>query len=73
MGYSVGIRPKSKIHKDKMLAFMEANYRLPTVVVNPAHLEIIGRAKNPDRGYQIANNHGHVNGWTRTIYGKVTL
>lgn len=21
--------------------------------------------------YQISNNHGHVNGWTKTIYGKV--
>ncbi len=23
------------------------------------------------RGYLIANNHGHENGWTHTIYGKV--
>lgn len=23
------------------------------------------------RGVQISNNHGHVNGWTRTIYGRV--
>jgi phage repressor protein C with HTH and peptisase S24 domain len=22
--------------------------------------------------YQISNNHGHVNGWTRKVYGKVT-
>lgn len=21
--------------------------------------------------FQISNNHGHVNGWTKTIYGKV--
>ena len=21
---------------------------------------------------QISNNHGHVNGWTKTVYGKVT-
>jgi len=21
--------------------------------------------------YQISNNHGHVNGWTRKVYGKV--
>jgi len=24
-----------------------------------------------ERGYLIANNHGHNNGWTHTIYGKV--
>lgn len=25
-----------------------------------------------DGRFQISNNHGHVNGWTRQIYGKVT-
>jgi SOS-response transcriptional repressor LexA len=29
--------------------------------------------KNARRGYMIANNHGHENGWTRTIYGKAIL
>lgn len=24
------------------------------------------------RGCQIGNNHGHINGWTKNIYGKVT-
>lgn len=33
-----------------------------------AHL-ITKRA--PDGRYLISNNHGHDNGWTRTIYGKV--
>lgn len=28
-------------------------------------------AKNEKRGVQISNNHGHVNGWTKTVYGKV--
>ena len=28
-------------------------------------------AKSCDRGYQIANNKGHINGWTHTVYGKV--
>ena len=23
------------------------------------------------RGYLISNNHGHVNGWTKHVYGKV--
>jgi hypothetical protein len=25
-----------------------------------------------DRGVQISNNHGFVNGWTKKVYGKVT-
>ncbi|OMP76357.1 S24/S26 family peptidase [[Flexibacter] sp. ATCC 35208] len=25
------------------------------------------------KGYLIANNHGHENGWTRIVYGKVVL
>lgn len=25
-----------------------------------------------DGRFQISNNHGHVNGWTRQVYGKVT-
>jgi len=29
-------------------------------------------AKNESRGLQISNNHGHVNGWTKKVYGKVT-
>ena len=24
-----------------------------------------------ERGVQISNNHGHVNGWTKNVYGKV--
>ena len=28
-------------------------------------------AKNDKKGVQISNNHGHVNGWTKTVYGKV--
>lgn len=29
------------------------------------------KAKNGRRGCQIGNNHGHINGWTKNIYGKV--
>ena len=29
------------------------------------------KAKNLDKGCQIGNNHGHINGWTKNIYGKV--
>ena len=30
------------------------------------------KAKNEKRGVQIGNNHGHINGWTKNVYGKVT-
>jgi hypothetical protein len=29
------------------------------------------KAIDLDMGVQIANNHGHVNGWTKQVYGKV--
>lgn len=29
-------------------------------------------AKNKDRGVLISNNHGHNNGWTKHVFGKVT-
>lgn len=28
-------------------------------------------ALNDKRGVQIGNNHGHINGWTKNVYGKV--
>ena len=28
-------------------------------------------AKSETRGVQIGNNHGHINGWTKHVYGKV--
>lgn len=35
------------------------------------HYTHLVTAKDPKRGCQISNNHGHVNGWTKNIYGKV--
>lgn len=29
------------------------------------------KAKNEKRGVQIGNNKGHINGWTKQVYGKV--
>ena len=29
-------------------------------------------AKNKEKGLQIGNNHGHINGWTKSVFGKVT-
>jgi hypothetical protein len=28
--------------------------------------------KTNNRGVLIGNNHGHLNGWTKNVYGKVT-
>lgn len=29
------------------------------------------KGKNDKRGLLIGNNHGHMNGWTKQVYGKV--
>lgn len=29
-------------------------------------------ARNDVRGLQIGNNRGYINGWTKSVYGKVT-
>lgn len=29
------------------------------------------KAKNNDKGLQIGNNRGYINGWSKQIYGKV--
>ncbi len=30
------------------------------------------KAKNDKKGCQIGNNKGHINGWTKSVFGKVT-
>jgi hypothetical protein len=30
------------------------------------------KAKNEKKGCQIGNNKGHINGWTKSVFGKVT-
>lgn len=30
------------------------------------------KAISEQKGLQIGNNHGHINGWTKNVYGKVT-
>lgn len=36
------------------------------------HYTHLVTAKDDKRGLQISNNKGHINGWTKTVYGKVT-
>lgn len=31
------------------------------------------KAKNDDHGLLIGNNKGYINGWTRSVYGKVAI
>lgn len=35
------------------------------------HYTHLVTAKDDKRGLQISNNKGHVNGWTKVVYGKV--
>lgn len=35
------------------------------------HLVTAFRGKGSNLQVQISNNHGHVNGWTSTVYGRV--
>lgn len=36
------------------------------------HYTHLVKAIDPVKGCQIGNNHGHINGWTKSIFGKVT-
>ena len=40
--------------------------------VHGNHYTHLVKAKDEKRGVQIGNNHGHINGWTKNVYGKVT-
>jgi len=35
------------------------------------HFTHLVTAKNDEKGCQISNNHGFVNGWTKRVFGKV--
>ena len=39
--------------------------------VNGRFIDAHKITKKGERGYMIANNHGHENGWTTQVYGKV--
>jgi hypothetical protein len=39
--------------------------------VSGRHFTHLVKAKNADKGCQIGNNKGHINGWTKQVYGKV--
>lgn len=65
-----------KIKSGSLLTFQKfTSYEIGDVVfcrvrgrVIDAHLIT---KKDLNKGYMISNNHGHDNGWTKVVYGKV--
>jgi hypothetical protein len=41
-------------------------------IVNGKFYTHLVKAKDPQKGVQIGNNRGSINGWTKQVYGKVT-
>lgn len=39
--------------------------------VSGSYFTHLVKAKDPNKGCQIGNNRGHINGWTKQVYGKV--
>jgi hypothetical protein len=39
--------------------------------VKGSYMTHLVTAKNDKKGLQISNNHGHINGWTKAVWGKV--
>ena len=66
------------IKSGSLLYFEKAeNYEVGDIVFCRVHGRIIDAhlitQKCQKRGYLISNNHGHDNGWTEQIYGKVII
>ena len=61
-GDLVSVEPIELQDGDVVLCKVRGNYLLHKVT-----------AKDDKKGFQISNNKGDVNGWTRNIYGKVIL
>ena len=67
--------PLIKSGQDHMLAPIESS---EVVVGDIVYCKVKGRfyihlvhAIDAKKGWLIGNNHGHMNGWTHSIYGKV--
>lgn len=68
---------KPKIESGSLLTFEKKDeYRIGDVVFTKIRGKFIDAHLitkiDANKGYMIANNHGWENGWTKTIYGKVT-
>jgi len=79
-GFNVSFRPvgnsmSPRIKSKQLVTFSPdiSNIEVGDVVLCKVNGNIVCHlvsAIQADR-YQISNNRGHVNGWTKTIYGKV--
>jgi hypothetical protein len=79
-GKSVEIRPRGnsmqpKIHSKDLIKIAPAyEYGVGDIVFcrvkGNYYIHLVTAIKN-DGSYQISNNKGHVNGWTRSLFGKV--
>lgn len=82
-GHSVTLRP----HGTSMTPIIRSGQRIVLSPVDPTDVrvgdavlaKVKGRyfihkvtAIGDDGRFQISNNHGRVNGWSRQVYGKVT-
>ena len=69
-GNSMSPRIKSG---ERICIVQQLRYEVDDVVfckVKGRYMVHLIAAYNPKRGYQITNLKGHVNGWSKTIYGK---
>lgn len=81
-GRSVTLHP----HGNSMTPIIKSGQRIVISPVQPADVSVgdavlakvngryyIHKVTSIGGGrFQISNNHGHVNGWSRQVYGKVT-
>lgn len=58
---------------EKLLFIKQETYEINDIVlckVKGTYMVHKIIAKNDNRGFQIANNKGRINGWTRTVFAK---
>lgn len=79
-GKEVSFRPVGnsmtpRIQSGQLVTFSPdvSNIETGDIVLCKVHGNIMVHLVSAIQGerYQISNNHGHVNGWTKKIYGKV--
>lgn len=82
-GRSVTLKPKG----NSMTPIIRSGQRIVLSPVDPDDVQVgdavLAKVKGryfihkvtaigDDGRFQISNNHGHINGWSRQVYGKVT-
>lgn len=82
-GRSVTLKP----HGNSMTPIIQSGQRIVLSPIDPQDVQVgdavLAKVKGnyyihkvtaigDDGRFQISNNHGHVNGWSRQVFGKVT-